>query len=147
MNRLILFAALCFTSLFFSNCNKTDNPPPTNSDYITKAQWKFDKATSSGADVSGFLDACYKDNLMTFQMNGNGVFDEGLIKCNSSDPQTTNFTWNFVNDGSLLNVSAGIIAGQSGNFTIISLNDTQMVLEGTISTGSGNITGQIYFKH
>ena len=147
MNKLLSFSLLCFTILIFSNCNKNDNPPPSNSDYITKAAWKFDKATAGGTDVSAFINSCYKDNTMIFVANGNGTFDEGASKCNSGDPQTTNFTWNFTNNGSTLNVNAAIIAGQSGSFTVITLNDTQMVLEGTITTSSGNVTGQIYFKH
>jgi hypothetical protein len=147
MNKLILFAAFCFTSLFFSNCNKNDNPPPSYSDYIIKSSWKFDKAMSNGADVSGFLSACYKDNIMTFTANGMGTFDEGATKCNSGDPQTTNFTWNFTSNGSVLNVSAGIIAGQSGSFPVIALDDNKMVLEATITAPSGSVTGQAYFKH
>jgi len=136
MNKLILFAALCFTCLFFSNCNKNDNPPPSRSDFIVTAPWKFDKAMSNGADVSGFLSTCYKDNIITFTANGNGTFDEGASKCNSGDPQTTNFTWNLTGNGTILFVSAGIIAGQSGSFPVIALDDSQMVLEATITTPS-----------
>ena len=147
MNRLILFTVVSFLSFSIIGCNKNDNPPPTNTDYIIKGSWKFDKAMSGGADVSGFLNTCYKDNTTTFQANGNGSLDEGATKCNAADPQTTNFTWNFTNDGSTLNVTAGIFAGQSGSFTVITLNDTQMVLQGTISTPAGPVTGQIYFKH
>lgn len=147
MNKLLLSATLFFTGLLFSNCNKNDNPPPSNTDYIIKAAWKFDKATSNGVDVSAFIQSCYKDNTMTFVANGNGTFDEGASKCNGSDPQSTNFTWNFTDNGNTLNINAAIIAGQSGAFKVITLNDTQMVLETTISTGSGTATGQVYFKH
>ncbi len=147
MNKLILFAALCLSAVSFNSCDKTDEAAPTNTDYITKSPWKFDKAMSGGADVSGFLNACYKDNVMTFQVNGNGSLDEGATKCNAGDPQTTNFTWNFSSNGSTLNVTGGIFAGQSGSFLVVILNDTQMILQGTISTPSGPVTGQIYFKH
>ena len=102
---------------------------------------------SGSTDVSGFVNACYKDNIMIFLANGNGTLDEGASKCNTSDPQTVNFTWNFTNNGTTLNVTAGIFAGQSGAFKVISLNETQMILEGTVSTPTGNVTGQIYFKH
>ena len=147
MNKLILFSALCFSTLLFISCDKTDEAPPTNTDHITKSSWKFDKAMSSGSDVSGFLSACYKDNVTTFQANGNGSLDEGATKCNTGDPQTTNFTWNFSNNGSTLNVTGGIFAGQSGSFMVVILNDTQMILQGTISSPTGPVTGQIYFKH
>lgn len=147
MNKLLLSVALVLTGLSFTNCNKNDNPPPTNTDYIIKATWKFDKATSGGTDVSAFIQSCYKDNTMTFVATGNGTFDEGPSKCNGADPQSTNFTWNFTNNGATLNINAAVIAGQSGAFKVLALNDTQMELETTISTPSGNVTGQIYFKH
>lgn len=147
MNKLILITAIFVSSFSVLSCNKTDNPAPTNTDYITKASWKFDKAMSGGADVSGFVNACYKDNVLTFQSNGNGLFDEGATKCNAGDPQTINYTWNFTNNGTTLNVTGNVVAGQSGSFTVINLNDTQLVLQATISTPSGPVTGQIYFKH
>ncbi len=143
MNKLILFAAILFVGPFFIACNKNDNPPKSNTDYIIQGSWKFDKATSNGSDVSGVIQACYKDNVLTFTANGNGTLDEGASKCNSGDPQSTNFTWNFTNNGSTLNVSSGIIVGQAGSFKILSLNDSQMALEATIS----GVTGQVYFKH
>ena len=143
MNKLILATVLCLTTLFFTNCNKNDNPLPSNTDHITRSPWKFDKATSGGGDISGLVNACYKDNVTTFLANGNGTLDEGTTKCNSSDPQSVNFTWNFTNNGSTLNVTGGIIVGQSGAFSVITLNETQMVLEGTISS----VTAQVYFKH
>lgn len=147
MNKLILFLAILIGSSFFISCNKNDNPELSRSDYIVLAPWKFDKAMSNGADVSAFLSACYKDNIITFIANGSGTFDEGPLKCNSGDPQSTNFTWNMTGNGSTLNVSAGIIAGQSGSFPIIALDANQMVLEATITSPSGSVTGQAYFKH
>ena len=143
MNKLILLTAVLFISSFFTGCDKNDSPPKTNTDYIIQGTWKFEKATSMGTDVSGFLNACYKDNVMTFVANGSGTFDEGPTKCNSGDPQTTNFTWNFTNNGSTLNVNAPIFAGQGGAFKVITLNDTQMVLEGTITTPSGSVTWRV----
>lgn len=140
-------AIVLFTITVLVSCDKNDSPPKSNTDYIIQGSWKFEKATSSGTDVSGFLPTCHKDNIMTFLANGSGTFDEGPTKCNSGDPQTTNFTWNFTNNGGTLNVNAPIFAGQSGAFKVVTLNDTQMVLEGTITTSSGTVTGQIYFKH
>jgi hypothetical protein len=147
MNKLA-FSVICISILFFAACtSKEITAPPSKTDHITKSPWKFDKAMSGGADVSGFLQACYKDNIMTFLANGTGSIDEGPTKCNAGDPQTVNFTWNFTNNESTLNVTGAVFAGQSGSFTIITLNETQLVLQGTISTPSGNVTGQIFFKH
>jgi hypothetical protein len=146
MNKLVLIGFF-FSTFILGSCNKNDTPDPTYTDHILRAAWKFDKAMSGGTDVSAFLNACYKDNTTTFVASGSGTLDEGATKCNSSDPQSVNFTWNFTNDGHTLNVSAGIVAGQSGAFTVIKLDETQMILEGSFSTSSGTITGQIYFKH
>ena len=72
MNKLILLTAVLFTSSFFTSCDKNDSPPKSNTDYIIQGAWKFEKAMSMGTDVSGFLNACYKDNVMTFVANGSG---------------------------------------------------------------------------
>lgn len=143
MKKLFTIISFSIAIFFIGSCNKNDSPPPSNTDHIIRAAWKFDKATSGGFDVSSFIDNCYKDNTITFTANGNGTMDEGASKCDASDPQTVNFTWNFTNNGSTLNVTGGIIAGQSGSFTVLTLNETAMVLEATINSS----TGQIYFKH
>lgn len=139
----MLLATVLFTCTVLISCDKNDSPPKSNTDYIIQGSWKFDKATSNGSDVSGLLQACYKDNVLTFVANGNGTLDEGPSKCNSGDPQTANFTWNFTNNGTTLNVTSAIIVGQGGSFKVLTLNDSQMVLETTIS----GVTGQVYFKH
>ena len=76
MNKLILATVLCFTALFFTNCDKNDNPPPSNTDYITKSSWKFSSAKAGGADVTANVPACFKDNTMLFVVNGTGTINE-----------------------------------------------------------------------
>lgn len=145
MLKLNLIVVIALSSLFFTGCDK--DSAKTKTELISQSTWKFDHATSGGADVTAFINACYKDNLVTFAANGTGQFDEGATKCNAGDPQTMNFTWSFTTNETVLNVSGAIFAGQSGNFTIITLNETDLVLEGTITTGTGNVTGQLFFKH
>lgn len=146
-NRILsAITLLTIVPALFISCGK-DVKVKTKTELITSSSWKFDHATSGGADISPFINACYKDNEVTFSANGNGSFDEGATKCNSGDPQTFNFTWSFMTNETILNVSAAIFAGQSGNFTIITLTETSLVLEGTVTTSGGNVTAQIFLKH
>jgi hypothetical protein len=148
MRKLSLNLITCtvFFALLFTSCEK-ETTVKTKTELISQSTWKFDHATSSGFDVSSLINACIKDNIITFSSNGSGTTDEGPTKCNAGDPQTQNFTWNFITNETVLNVNAAIFAGQSGNFTILALTETSLALEGTISTSSGNVTGQIYFIH
>src|SRR5436190_5553248 len=120
MNKLILATALCFTTLFFTNCNKNDDPapppPPTKTELITKSSWKFSSAKASGIDVTAQIPACFKDNTMTFVTGGTGTISEGATICSPAAPAT--FTWAFQTSETQLNLNTPIITGGSGLFTI-----------------------------
>lgn len=117
---------VCFTGLFFASCDKTDEAPPTNTDYLTKSSWKFSSAKAGGFDVTAQVPACFKDNTMTFAINGTGTISEGANVCATPAPAT--FTWNFQNNGSEINLSTPIITGGSTVFTIVLLNDVSLVV-------------------
>ena len=131
MNKLILAIVLCFTALFFTNCDKSDNPPPSNTDYITKSSWKFSSAKAGGTDVTGQVPACFKDNTMLFVANGTGTINESTNVCTPATPSS--FTWVFQNNGTEINMSIPIVSGGSTVFTIVSLNDVSMVVSQTMT--------------
>ena len=131
MNKLILLAVVCFTALSFSSCDKNDDPPPSNTDYITKSSWKFSSAKASGVDVTAQVPACFKDNTMIFVANGTGTISEGANVCASPAPAT--FTWTFQNNGTQINLSTPIVAGGSGLFSIVLLNDVNLVVSQTMT--------------
>ena len=131
MNKLILATVLCFTALFFTNCDKSDNPPPSNTDYITKSSWKFSSAKAGGTDVTGQVPACFKDNTMLFVANGTGTINESTNVCTPATPSS--FTWVFQNNGTEINMSIPIVSGGSTVFTIVSLNDVSMVVSQTMT--------------
>src|SRR5688572_28815911 len=112
---LALFAVI---TVFLVACDKdNDPPPPSKSDHISSSSWKFDKATAGGFDVSGQVPACYKDNVVTFQANGNGTIAEGTVICSPATPPT--FTWSFQTNETILVLSTPLFAGGSGNFNIV----------------------------
>ena len=147
MNKLILFSALCFTSLFFTNCNKYDSPPPSNTDYVTKSSWKFSSAKAGGIDVTAQVPACFKDNTILFVANGTGTISEGANVCTPASPST--FTWTFQNSGTQINLSTPLVSGGSGLFNIVLLNDVNLVVSQsmTIPPSTTPITVELTFIH
>ena len=131
MNKLVLATALCFAGLFLTNCDKNDNPPPSNTDYITKSSWKFSSAKAGGTDVTALVPACFKDNTMLFVANGTGTINENANVCSPASSAT--FTWVFQNNGTEINMSTPIVSGGSGVFTIVLLNDANLVVSQTMT--------------
>jgi len=123
----------------------------TKTYYITRNTWKFQSATASGfGDVSSFLQACQKDNILTFAGTagtGTGTLDEGPTKCNAGDPQTSPFTWNFQSNESQLFVSATLFTSGSNTFNLVSVTQTQLVLSQQITVSGIPTTVTVTFIH
>lgn len=125
--------------LTISGCQKeeTSSSDRPKTELITDGNWKFSKAISSGINVSAFIDDCFKDNIVSFQVNGNGQLDEGTTKCDNSDPQTVAFTWNLINNETVLHVSAPLFSGSNTDFELAGLNETELVVSQQVELGSG----------
>ena len=131
MNKLILASVFCFTALFFTNCDKNDDPPapptPTKTELITKSSWKFSSAKAGGIDVTAQIPACFKDNTITFVASGGtGTISEGANVC--APPAPANFTWSFQSSETQLNLNTPLITGGSGLFTIVKLDAVNLVV-------------------
>jgi len=152
MKRKIHFIIPAFLSFFVLavSCKKSSPDTPaekTKTELITQSTWKFDNAKVGGSDVSALLDACDKDNTVTFSSNGSGIVDEGASQCDPSDPATVDFTWIFENNETTLFASAPLFPGGNGNFTIISLSSTQLVLSQNIDISGSTQNAIITLKH
>ena len=151
MKRLNLAAFLVLSmSVFFGACSKSDSstPPKTKTQLLTQASWKFSNAKVNGADVSSLIQACQKDNILTFSSTGgSGTLDEGPSKCNSTDPQTTPFTWSFMTNETVLHVSTVFFTGGSSDFTIVSLTETELVVSQNINISGTTQTAVVTFIH
>lgn len=148
-NQISSLAMLIVVLFFLPACSKKTNPPPqkTKTELISTSTWKFSAATVGGADASAFLQPCQKDNILSFQSNGNGSVDEGLTKCNSGDPQTNPFTWGFTNSESILHVSTILFTGGSTDFTLVSLTETQLVVSQNVTISGPSQTAVVTFIH
>jgi hypothetical protein len=142
--------AILSSIIFFAACNKdsdNNNTPKTNTDLLVQSAWKFDNAKVNGADVSSLIQGCQKDNTITFAAGGTGTLDEGATKCNSSDPQSNPFTWNFATNETVLHVSATLFTGGSSDFHIETLNETQLILSQDIDIAGTTQNAVVTFKH
>jgi hypothetical protein len=138
-----LFFASALLLVLNTDCKKSSGsttPPKTNTQLLVQASWKFKSASISGTDISSSLQACQKDNIMTFVAGGTGTIDEGPTKCNGSDPQTNPFTWNFINGETGIHASVILFTGATTNdLTIITLSETDLVVSFTYTNGIGPV--------
>jgi hypothetical protein len=149
-----LLPVLALSCAFFA-CKKDEEP--TNTDKISSKPWYFE---SGGADFNadGTVDfplasvpgvqACNLDNFATFKSDGTGITDEGGSKCSTTAPQTTNFSWGFASNETILNVSGSAFAGIGGQFKVKTLTDNNLTLtKDTTITGAGSGTLIFSLKH
>ena len=150
MKKQIVSIITGLTLLLFllPGCKKENSPAPkTKTDLIVQGSWKFSSATVGGTDVSAFLQSCQKDNTMAFASAGTGTADEGLTKCNSGDPQTNPFTWNFQNEETILFISATLFTGGNSTFSLVTLTDNQLVVSQDITVSGTTQNAVVTFIH
>jgi hypothetical protein len=114
---------------------------------ISQSTWKFSGATVGGLDASAFVQACQKDNILTFAAAGTGTLNEGATKCNAGDPQSTPFTWAFQGGETQLFISTTLFTGGNSTFTLVSLSATQLVLSQVITLGGTPQNAVVTFIH
>jgi hypothetical protein len=130
------FLAIILTSFALTSCKKDKDNEKTNTEKLTEAPWKYDKAEADldkdgKADVpipDSEIEICERDNVITFMANGSGTIDEGQIKCDAGDPQSMAFSWTFKDGEKIITFPTAIITGVDGDVKVISLTATAMVL-------------------
>ena len=151
----ILFVILTFI-LSCKKKNSDLNPTTqTKTSLLIQQTWKFNNAGldpnkdgSIDQDISSFISPCLTDNTVSFSNNYSGTADEGASKCNANDPQTIPFTWGFLNNETVINITGNAIAGKGGQYKIITLSETQFSLsKDTTITGYGQTTFVVNLKH
>jgi Lipocalin-like domain len=143
-----IFSILVLSLLIITGCQKNDDPVvKTKTDLLATGTWKFSVAMVGSTDVTALLQACQKDNVLTFVAAGSGTVDEGATKCNMADPQTNPFTWNFASSESVLHVSTVLFTGGSSDFTLVTLTETQLVVSQMITVSGTAQTAVVTFIH
>jgi hypothetical protein len=156
--------ALLSIGFIIWGCNKDDDDDNNDNSgdkekiqLITSATWKYDTAAiadNNGNPVSalpsGIINACDKDNTITFKSDSTGVLNEGTTKCNSNDPQTTNFKWWFKENGTVLYTPDDIFGSPSftGDFKVIELTSTRLRVTKQVTVAPYPTTNvALYLKH
>jgi hypothetical protein len=142
--RLIPFlSVLALVAILYTSCSKDDDPPAakTKTELITKAAWKYEKIDPAAAQSQI---ECFIDNITTFTADGKGTCPDTGDQCN---PPTGNFNWNFTDSESKLHLDATLIPSGSGDFTIVKLDEINLVLSQNIDSPIGQVLVTITFKH
>jgi hypothetical protein len=145
-----LICCAVFTSLLFTSCDKKDDDTTTSktkTELLSTGTWRFSGATVAGADASAYLQACQKDNILTFVSNGTGSLDEGSAKCNSGDAQTNPFTWAFQSNETVIYVSTTLFTGGSNTFNLVSLTETQLIVSQNVTIAGSTQNAVVTFIH
>jgi hypothetical protein len=132
MIKQIKWAMSLAVIIAFASCGKEIEPPPTNTELITSASWKFQSATAGGTDISNNTAiTCIKDDVITFSAAGIGTITEGTVVC--SPTTAASFTWSFQNTETTLNMSHGLFPGGSGTFNIVSLTESTLTVSQNVT--------------
>jgi len=152
MKYTLLISALCFCIL---SCDKDSNSSTNKTQQLTSADWKYENGGIGDANgnilidfsTTGTIPPCTIDNTIRFNSNNSGTVSENANIC-ANAPATTAFTWNFSNNETVLNVSAGAVAGIGGSFRIKELTGTRLsLLKDTTVSGFGAVTAVVNLKH
>lgn len=140
MKKLSLFL---FVAASLGACRKgsdTATPTPSRTDLLTAKSWRLTTATISigGFPFPGAINACSMDDFLKFGTNKVLTHDEGATKCDPTDPQTDNGTWDMPSDTKLtLALPNSDFPG--GTFDIKELSATAMRLSIT-DNSNGAVT-------
>jgi hypothetical protein len=73
--------------------------------------------------------------------------DAGTTKCDPSDPQSAAITWSFANNETALNIGGAGIIGISGQFKIVTLNETTLALSKDTTYQGASTALVVQLKH
>jgi hypothetical protein len=158
MKNLTLSAIACGI-LVFAACSKTEEKPSTNTnttkskkDLVVDGKWKWTDLAfvmniggkDSLINAWSEVDQCDRDDIMSFTSDGKGTIDEGSTKCDPSDPQIENITWEMLDNETKVKVTT---PDETSVLTIVELTATKAVYKQRMFTGSDSITVQQTFTN
>jgi len=139
MKKIHYALAIAATALFVTSCDKekdkVEEPKAkTKTELITAGKWQMSAGTltmnNMGVDTTydlfADMEACEKDDFMTFGTDGKGAEDEGATKCDPADDQTTSGTWKFYENETKLIIT---VDDDADTADIIELTETTLKLK------------------
>ncbi len=120
--KLILIFSVVIGIALLSSCSKDDDPVLSRLELLTQKPWKL-KSTNIIGIGSSPPESYSADDIHTFNKDGSYLFDEGPTKEDASDPQTTNGTWEFAENETIIKLTYG---GLTLNQEIIELSSSTL---------------------
>jgi len=143
--RLSTIALLAFSALFFSACKKDKNKEeekkePTKSELLQANIWMITSVKTGGFEIISFLEECQKDNTVDFKPNDVLVLDEGELKCDDNDPQTSEGEWKLINDSKLY-LSFELLGNPySDTAKLVSVSNSKLVIRAKLDNMDSDVT-------
>lgn len=142
MKKLPIYLVVSLFAIVVS-CSKKSSGP-TKAELLVSSPWLFN---STGLDVNkdgfvdtnlpaGYLNNCDLDNILTFNADGTGIVDEGALKCDPGNPQTTPFTWTFNSSETIINFPSAVFNNITGDVVIQKLTATELILQKEVNIGA-----------
>ena len=111
--------------LSITSCKKEEAPNISSNPIVGK--WNMTAYIHDGVDVYGTgVPTCITDNIITFSNTSIVTSDEGLSKCNASDPQTLSGTYTSNSNQTQIDLT---VNGSTESYSILTLNLTTLQLK------------------
>jgi hypothetical protein len=131
---LWIVTALITLAAAWAACSKNSSNSNSNSrvSLMTQAIWKYDTSgidlnKDGTIDIADTLQACFKDNTYQFNKDSTGILNEGAIKCNSTDPQTSAFSWT-ISSGNPAILKSDVAPILAEGLTVLTLSSTKLTV-------------------
>ncbi|MBH8570459.1 lipocalin family protein [Microvirga sp. STS02] len=120
-----------------SSCKKDSESAPSKTSLLTAKSWKTTDVKIDGISVynTPLIDACEKDDLVKFNTDKTSTYDQGTLRCVSTDPQTAKGSWDFTTNETKLKLTDP--DGDVTEANITTLTNTSLVLTEPDFMGSG----------
>jgi len=123
---LIAFIAIAFTACKDDE-DKTTPSTKTKMELLTSGSWIPTDLLTNDTSFYDLIPVCSRDDFYTFSSNGTYITNEGALKCDPNDPQTSSDNWSFNSNQTKI-----IIDGDQAD--ILELTETVMRLKSMDST-------------
>jgi hypothetical protein len=135
---------LC-TVMIFLSCRKENNAVSANLHLLTADSWTYDQFgidqnLDGLIDVPETLQNCVKDDVVTFNVNGSGNFDQGANLCYPEFPQSQPFDWQFHNNETQIEYGGA-------THTILELSEDELAIYTEENDGSSTVRHILVYKH
>jgi hypothetical protein len=103
--------------IFFTACQKTPKDTVSKENTLRSSKWKISSGTltvklPSGKDTSlsylGLLPSCNQDDYLVFDSIYSGAVYGGSVKCSPSEPDYVRFTWQLLNNATVLSINNAV---------------------------------------